>query len=520
MSNLDDVIKDILKNIHYDSSKSIYEQNYRNDNLILEVDQTGEFQFSDNEIDQQAAERGVRKERGLATFYGSQAQKGTPAGSDSVPITLRGIQPNLDLIIPSSNLNRIKIDEFQHTNVKFDKPKAEKMFGEWCKALSTGNMVGKSGEDFWFDTTSPQFAQCSATTEYYPKTLADQPETIDPNFGLRNLIPIYIDYKFDFEPSTEELEKRKQTRFQDMVKPKKTQKQIEQEENEKAEQTKKTFKLSANKNLANILKQNPKWEPKKGWGLYKKGWDCLPGDCSQVGQIVKLPISGAIGKPVYKVYVGASGQQNVCKPIEYDYCLEISWTMLNGNSQPNGMKKFTIPSRNLKRQGAGSTFIACSTKNKLSSTFEKNRDLLYPWQVRYDGYCGTTDGENCAPVTAEGENGKVTTIGNTCETSYEAIDIISSLDIRSQIDLSIPGNEIKLGIGSYKDQITGKLGTVGCSQCSDPSKVGKNCGFYDAKCKVLAQEKCLQECMASGKNEELKNKGIVFKSGQVVIGKR
>jgi hypothetical protein len=516
MSNLDDVIKDILGHMYYDRTKTISEQTYNNSKLLFEIDQVDNPQFSDNEIDRQATDRENKKTRQTNSFFATTTQKGTTATSNAVPITLRGIQPNLDLIVSSANINRIKIEEYQNINAPFDKPKAEKMFGEWCKALSTGNMVGKSGEDFWFDTTSPQLAQCSAAAEYYPKTLADQPETIDTKFGLKNLIPIYIDYKFDFNTS----EKENQTSFQDALKPKKTKKQIEQEEAEKVEQTKKTFKLNANQSLANTLKQNPKWEPQKGWGLYKKGWDCLAGDCSQVGQIVSLPISKTTGKPVYKVYVGANNQQNVCKPIEYDYCLEISWSMLNGNSQPNGMKKFTLPSRNTQRQGVGSTFIACSTKNKLAKTFEKNPTLLYPWQIRYDGYCGTSDGETCTPISTEGKDGKVTTIENTCETSYEGIDVISSLDIRYQTDLTIPGNEIKLGVGNYQDQITTKLGTVGCPQCGDPYKVGKNCGYYDSKCRETAQAKCLQDCVASGKSEELKDEGIVFKSGQVIIGKR
>lgn len=494
MSNLDDVIKDILGNMFYDRSKTISEQ--------IAPDMGGK------------RERQIQKD----TFFDTAPKLGAPINLETNPVTFRGIQPNLDLVISSSNLNRIRVDEYQNITPPFEKPKAEKMFGEWCRALSTGNMVGKSGEDFWFDTTSPALLQCSATTEYYPRSSVNQPGTIDNKFGLKNLIPIYVDYKFDFGPTPEEIEKEKQSRFQKMFEPKKTPKQIKQEEKEKKEKTKKTFKLNANQSLAATLKRNPNWEPRKGWGLYQKGWDCLPGDCSQVGQIVRLPISQTTGKPVYKLYVGANGQQNVCKPLDYDYCLEISWAMINGNSQPNGMKKFTIPSRNPNRQNMGQTFIACSSNMKLENTFEKNSELLYPWQIRYDGYCGSSDGENCSPISVEGEGGKVKTIEGECETSYVEFDVISSLDIRQQTVLTVPGNELPIGIYNYEEELKSKYGTKGCPKCLNIKS--SNCGYYDSACKAKEVEKCLDECEKSGENEDMKDEGLVFKSGFVVIGKR
>lgn len=517
MSNLDDVIKDILGNMFYDRTKTISEQTYNKSKYIFEIDQVDNPQFSDEKIDQAARDRENNKDSRKDSFFGNTIQTGTTANSNGVPTTLRGIQPNLDLIISSTNLNRIKIDEFQNIYEPFNKSKAEKMFGEWCKALSTGNMMGKSGEDFWFDTSSSAFTECSASTQYYPRVLSNDTTKIDTQYGLKDIIPIYVEYEFETNFMTiDDVKKKEEESFLKMFTPKKTKREIEKEENEKIKKNLENFKKNANSSLAAKLKENPNWEPKKGWGQYKKGWDCFAGDCSKVGQIVKLPISKVTGKPTYKIFSNQKGQTNVCKPIDYNYCLEISWSLLNGNAQPNGMKKFTIPSRNPQRKDMGQVFIACSSNTKFENTIEKNTTLLYPWLIRYDGYCGTTDGENCTQISTEGEGGKVSTVENSCQTSYETIDVISSLDIRKQMHLVIPGNKINLGIGNYKDEFKEKFGTKGCAKCG---QIKTSCGYYDTDCKKIEMQKCLDECQKTGEGEELKDSQKIFNSGQIIVGK-
>jgi len=193
MSNLDDVIKDILKNIHYDSSKSIYEQS----NLLSEIGMDGGDQGiagGKNSKEYKAAMQGVaakeeleNRKKSAGGMYYYQAQNSEKLNIDNSPITFRGIQKTLDFIIPKSKASQIEVLEFHVTDPPYDQQKAVKLFGDWCKAISSGNMTGKSGEDFWYDTKSPELKQCSASTEYHPRTLPNQPDTIDPNFGLMEL---------------------------------------------------------------------------------------------------------------------------------------------------------------------------------------------------------------------------------------------------------------------------------------------------------------------------------------------
>jgi hypothetical protein len=439
MSNLENVIKEILKNIHYGSSNIISEQispaPYLN---------TKRREF---ETKQMQSQFNVKKPNSLQTV----------PNYSGPPVTFRGIQPELDIIVPQSKINKLRVDEFQNIRTPFDRAQAEKMFGPWCKALSTGDMTGKSGKEFWFDTTSPTLAECSGSTTYDARELPDNPGTLDPNYGL-TMVMAWLPTDFDLPAGLSDKEiKNAQTRItqdQDATKrvniykkelPKLAYTPSQKESSKKAANFKDKMgktkdpiskKIYANYVISYWLKRNPNWAPFKGWGIYKKNWDCVAGDCTKVGKIVKLPVSPVTGKPVHTVYVNSQGKQT-CSPIKYDYCLEVSWSMINANSQPNGMKKVTY----LVKENEGLTYIACSSNLELKNTIAKNEDFPYPWTVKYDGYCAAIDGKSCDNVDfVEQANGTYKKVA-TQEPCEKSIDIIESeLDIRAQNYLKLPGN--------------------------------------------------------------------------------
>ena len=421
MSNLDDLIKDILKNIHYDSSKSIYEQTTK-ENYIKNL----ETQI-------------LKEDSGLFGDNGTQGMRDAAAR-------------------------------------------------------------GAEYKNYWTNL-----------------------------FGGNKKLEVDNRTK-----QQKEVDKRKQ----DYLGSIKTDKEKEEE--------KRKDKLEAentNKSLVSILKKNPKYEPYKGWGIYKKNWDCLAGDCRKIGKLVKLPISPITGKPIYKQFLNDQGIPNVCRPLEYNYCLQISWSLFNGNTQPNGMKKFKFKSmdpnliaalpasqqlgkRVERLQALGeqteSVYIACSSKNKLESTMEKN-EVLYPWSVRYDGYCLSRDGETCDSV----KKGSY----SECETNLNNLNEFFDLDFRETFDLKIPGNKISLYSDDFQAETKEIYGKQYCKQCipliDKPVYTTKNGEEIDCisdtsikNCQEKVLRSCYQDCVGSGDDQMVTQEAMPFANGSIVFGKK
>ena len=622
MSNLDDVIKDILKNIYYDSSKSIYEQN----NLISEIGMDGgderiaggkgSKEYKQAMAASEERERFLQRQKQPGGMYYYGVAKAEPLKVENSPVRFKGIQRNLDFIVPKSNASRIEVLEYHHTNTPYDQKKATELFGNWCKALSTGDMTGKSGEEFWYDTTSPELKQCSASTVVYrARTLPNKPDTIDSNYGLTDIRSsskiindmmstsmsdflnftginkpkqanenyiITNDNKIlneegggwigqDIQKMREheaqetaekeywksifggykkpEIDKRtKQEREVDKRKEQylgklKTEKEKEQEKKERQEYLK-----TVNKRFADLIKKDPNYEPVKGWGKYQKNWDCVAGDCGLVGRLVRLPISKITGKPVYKQFLNEEGKET-CRPMEYNYCLQISWSLFNGNAQANSMKKFKFkpldPMNVAQRIAAATTFsqkteksldiataeasiyLACTSQG-LENTLAKG-DIPYPWDMRYDGYCLSKGGEVCDSV----KKGSY----SVCETNLNNLDEFFELDLRETTAMNIPGNKIPIYSDDFKGSAKEIYGKQHCKQCiplidnpvyttaageeidcADHQSANEKYGGY-SPCRETVLRACQQDCMDAGTNEDVTDEAQAFASGSVVFGK-
>ena len=491
MSNLDDVIKDILGNMFYDRSKTISEQ--------IAADMGGKRQ------------RQIQNPEKLDSwnqFRGKLLQMTQPAGKYDLPIKFRGIQERFDILVPSSKKDLIRVDEFHNTQSPFDNNLATKLFGPWCKAISSGNMIGTSGEDYWYDTTDAALSQCSATTEYSPRYLLGKKE-YDPIFGLKDVteIPTNIIIK-QKDITLKTASPADNTRVQDyntkrVYNPKvNLSKSIK--ESRLVEDVSGNFDARAY--VDEMVKKNPRWAPFQGWGIYKKNWDFVA-ESNLVGKIVRLPISPVTGRGTYKVY------ERKCLPLNYDQCLQISWSLLNANAQPNGMKKFSILTE--KNKETLSTYIACTSTKGLEKSSKKNEDSLYPWFTRYDGYCFALDGQSCEDVSFD-EKGKRVVSNEPCITKME--EITSGLDIRDNT-INLPGNRIGFNRGedynqelynfyNDTDPLTVK-GRVAFEQCK---------GYYGEE-----YNKCLNDVTKNESGDQLDiddvGSAAISKHGMIVIGK-
>jgi hypothetical protein len=509
MSNLDDVIKDILGNMFYDRSKTITEQiapnmRYRtpgSQNVLQDPEKLNTWN----------------------QFRNATITQTVPAGTYSFPVKYRGIQNNLDLVVPSTKKDVIRVDEFQNTQAPFDKNGATNLFGNWCKALSSGNMTGTNGEDFWYDTTDPVLAQCSATTEYSPKYLSNT-EEIDPNYGLKNILSIPDEMRETYEIPDYYYDSKKrgfgniaaptdntrvQTNKNISLKPKKNLFSLGEAKSENTNYEKWKIKNPYKSKIDYVLTKNPRFSPYPGWGLYQKNWDFVPNTKREkIGQIVKLPISPTTGNAVYKVY------DKKCLPLNYDQCLEISWSLLNTNAQPNGMKKFSLLSE--KKEVLG-TYIACSSAKSFKKSLEKNEENPYPWTMRYDGYCFALDGVTCEDVSFDTKTGKKVLTKEPCETNMS--EITYGLDIRDNT-INLPGNRVGYNRGeTYQNELYKFF------EIADAVSKGEKYGGmgHCAHLKGNQYNECInnitQKANTGAYDIDDVEKAALYKNGMVVIGK-
>ena len=153
MNNLDKTIKKILKNIHYNLGKTLNEQK-----LIQRA--SG---LSDHELASQ------RSNGDWDSYYREwfkiKAEKKEGQATINISPTLNRFEtiiPGMEFTIPQGGKYSIRPKKWHNRFEQYNKEKAERLFGKWCKGLAGDNLKYGSVSDrntaefWWNDETNQQ----------------------------------------------------------------------------------------------------------------------------------------------------------------------------------------------------------------------------------------------------------------------------------------------------------------------------------------------------------------------------